>query len=107
MHSEETKRKIGEKSLGRKHSLATRKRLSEAQLGIPKGPHSDEHKSNISAGLARSKRRKNQTEHKLFTKIVIIQVVDVVGETSWSTTITHDSKKDLSPQEVLSEVFGS
>lgn len=47
-HSEETKRKIGKKSVGRFFSKETRRKMSDTRKGKIRGPHSEELKQKIS-----------------------------------------------------------
>jgi len=60
-HSDETKRKIGLKSLGRRHSIETKKKISETHKGIKL---SDEHRQKLSKSHI-GKRPSQETLKKL------------------------------------------
>lgn len=62
-HAEETKQKMSAASKGKPKSEAHRKRLSEVRTGKSRGPHSEEHKRNLSAGIKSALKAKGRAPY--------------------------------------------
>ena len=71
--SESTRKKLSEINKGRKHTEETKRKISERQLGVKRGPHSEEHRRKI-AQANTGKTHSEDTKKKLslhFSKKVI------------------------------------